>query len=80
VWHLSILTIELLRLTRDRDKSATKADSYAVGLNWYLSRVTRLSLDYTHTKFTLAPGAAPAVTSPIKQSEDAILTRIQLNF
>ncbi|MEI6284510.1 MAG: porin [Opitutae bacterium] len=64
----------------DRDKSATKATSYAVGLNWYLSKVTRLSLDYTHTKFDLAPSAAPAATSPIHHSEDAILTRLQLNF
>jgi phosphate-selective porin OprO/OprP len=64
----------------DRDKSATKAISYAVGLNWYLSKVTRLSLNYTHTKFDLAPSGAPAATSVIKQSEDAILTRIQLNF
>ena len=64
----------------DRDKSATKATSYALGLNWYLSKVTRLSLDYTHTKFDLAPSGAPAASSVIKQSEDAILTRIQLNF
>ncbi len=64
----------------DRDKSATKATSYALGLNWYLSKVTRLSLDYTHTKFDLATSGAPAATSVIKQSEDAILTRLQLNF
>ena len=64
----------------DRDKSATKAISYAVGLNWYLSKVTRLSLNYTHTKFDLAPGAAPLTSTPIHHSEDAILTRIQLNF
>ncbi len=64
----------------DKNKSATKATSYAVGLNWYLSKVTRLSLDYTHTKFDLAPGATPLTSTPIHHSEDAILTRIQLNF
>lgn len=64
----------------DRDKSATKANSYSVGVNWYLSKVTRLSLNYAHTKFDLAAGANPASTAVIKNSEDAVLARLQLNF
>ncbi len=64
----------------DRDKSATKANSYAVGLNWYLSKVTRLSLQYAHTQFDLAPGANPSATTVIKNSEDAVLARLQLTF
>lgn len=64
----------------DRDKSATKATSYSVGVNWYLSKVTRLSLNYAHTQFDLAPSANPAATAVIKNSEDAVLARLQLNF
>lgn len=64
----------------DRDKSATKANSYSVGVNWYLSKVTRLSLNYAYTKFDLVAGANPASTAVIKNSEDAVLARLQLNF
>ena len=64
----------------DPSASASKATSYAVGANWYLSKVSRLSVDFTHTKFDLAPGGAPAATSPIKNSENALLARYQLNF
>jgi hypothetical protein len=60
--------------------SATKATSFAVGANWYLSKVSRVSVDFTHTKFDLATGGAPAAISPIKNSENALLARYQLNF
>ncbi len=60
--------------------SATKATSFAVGANWYLSKVSRVSLDFTHTKFDLAATGAPLSTSPIKNDENAILARYQLNF
>ena len=82
VGRVAVLDVDNKAFTTfaEKDKSATKATSYGVGLNWYLSKVTRLSLDYTHTKFDLAPSAAPAATSPIHHSEDAILTRLQLNF
>jgi phosphate-selective porin OprO/OprP len=64
----------------DANSSATKATSFAVGANWYLSKVSRVSVDYAHTKFDLAPGGVPSATSPIKDSENAILARYQLNF
>lgn len=64
----------------DPAASATKATSFAVGANWYLSKVSRLSLDYTHTKFDITAGSTPAATSPIKNAENAILARYQLNF
>ena len=64
----------------DPAASATKATSFAVGANWYLSKVSRLSLDYTHTKFDITAGSTPAATSPIKNDENAILARYQLNF
>ena len=64
----------------DRDKSATKANSYSIGVNWYLSKVTRLSLNYARTDFDLAPGANPSANAVIKNSEDAVLARLQLNF
>jgi phosphate-selective porin OprO/OprP len=64
----------------DANSSATKATSFAVGANWYLSKVSRLSLDFTHTKFDLATGAAPAATAVVKGNENAILARYQLNF
>lgn len=60
--------------------SATKATSYAVGANWYLSKVARLSLDFTHTKFDLAPNATVPTNAVLKHPENAILTRFQLNF
>jgi phosphate-selective porin OprO/OprP len=64
----------------DPATSATKATSFAVGANWYLSKVSRVSVDFAHTKFDLAPGGVPSATSPIKDSENAILARYQLNF
>jgi phosphate-selective porin OprO/OprP len=64
----------------DRDISATRATSYALGANWHLSKVSRFSVDFTHTKFDRAAGANPAATSPIKNPENALLARYQLNF
>jgi len=64
----------------DPSVSASKATSFAVGANWYLSKVSRVSVDFTHTKFDLATGGAPAATSPIKNAENALLARYQLNF
>ena len=64
----------------DPAASATKATSFAVGANWYLSKVSRVSVDFTHTKFDITAGSTPAATSPIKNSENALLARYQLNF
>jgi hypothetical protein len=51
-------------------------------VNWYLSKQSRLSLDFTHTEFDLSSnwtGAANA-NNVLRNAESAILTRYQLNF
>lgn len=61
--------------------NATKATSFAVGANWYLSKVSRVTLDFTHTRFDLtAPAASLQGKDPLKRDENAILARYQLNF
>ena len=60
--------------------AATAIDTYAVGLNWYLSRSVRASFDYFHADYKYAPGAAPAKTSVIADDENAFVTRLQLVF
>lgn len=56
--------------------NAKGAKSYALGLNWYLSRNLRVSADYTHTDFDSA-----ATTSPLlNRGEDAVLMRAQIAF
>ena len=65
----------------DPAKSARSADTFGIGLNWYLSKVARLSFDYEYTRFQQAAGAsAPAATSVISKPERALLTRFSLNF
>jgi phosphate-selective porin OprO and OprP len=82
VARVAVLDIDDAAFTTFADPaaSATKATSFAIGANWYLSKVSRLSLDFTHTKFDLTAGSTPAATSPIKNDENAILARYQLNF
>ena len=55
--------------------SATEADAFGVGLNWYANRNVRTSLNYIHTDFK--GGDAGTVT---RESENAVLTRLQLAF
>jgi phosphate-selective porin OprO and OprP len=57
------------------DTSATEADAFGVGLNWYANRNVRTSLNYIHTDFK--GGDAGTVT---RESENAVLTRLQLAF
>lgn len=64
------------------NQSATKATSWSAGVNWYLSKQSRLSLDFTHTEFDLSShwtGASNA-NNVLRNAESAILTRYQLNF
>lgn len=60
--------------------SATKTEAFGVGLNWYLSKTVRASLDYFHTRFDWAPGATPASNTVIGKDENALVTRLQLTF
>jgi phosphate-selective porin OprO/OprP len=65
----------------DPSKSAAGADTYGVGLNWYLSKFARFGVDYEYTRFRQAAGApAPVPTSVISHPEHALLTRFGLNF
>jgi phosphate-selective porin OprO/OprP len=59
----------------DPAESATRANAWGVGLNWYLNRNVRAGLDFSHTDFT--GGADGAVTG---QDENVFLTRMQLAF
>ena len=61
--------------------SASKATSYGLGLNWYLSKSVRCTFDYYHTNFERAPGAPVTLTNPvIRQDEKSLITRFQLTF
>lgn len=55
--------------------SATQANAWGVGLNWYLNRNIRAALNFNHTDFK--GGASGAVTG---QDENVFLTRLQLSF
>jgi phosphate-selective porin OprO/OprP len=58
--------------------NAGEASSLGVGLNWYLSKTVRTSLDYFQTHFT---NPVPASSLQIlRQDERALITRFQLNF
>ena len=62
-------------LFADPSTSASEAAGWAVGLNWYLNKILRASVDFFHTDFE--GGRAGDVT---RQDENAISTRLQLAF
>lgn len=60
-------------------KSASGANAFSVGLNWYLNRNLRADLSFSHTDFNgfngpASPGVVPA------QSENVLFSRVQLAF
>jgi phosphate-selective porin OprO and OprP len=55
--------------------SATEANAFGAGLNWYANRNIRTSLNYIHTDFK---GGDEGPVS--RESENAVLTRLQLAF
>ena len=55
--------------------SASRADGLSLGVNWYLNRNVKASLNYETTDFT--GGATGPVT---RETEQAILTRVQLRY
>lgn len=54
---------------------ASRAEAWAVGLNWYLNQDLRANLSYAHTAFS--GGVGTIVT---RQPEDVLFTRVQLAF
>ena len=58
----------------DIKKSAKSADGWGVGLNWYLSRNVKASLDYETTSFE---GGAAKGDRP---DEQVVFTRVQYAF
>ena len=59
----------------DPAKSARRAHEWVGGVNWYLNRLLRISVDYGRTTFA---GGAP--NNGDRLPERAILTRFQINF
>ena len=61
--------------------SASAAQAWSAGLNWYLNKNIRVNASYSHTTFTGGGGAgaaAPALTT--RQPESVFFTRLQLAF
>jgi phosphate-selective porin OprO and OprP len=62
--------------------SASAAQAWSLGLNWYLNKNIRVNGSYSHTTFT-GGGAASATSAPASVSshpEDVFFTRVQLSF
>jgi phosphate-selective porin OprO and OprP len=55
--------------------SASQAQSWAVGLNWYLNRDIRVNASFSHTRFD---GGSQGVVT--RQPEQVFFTRMQLAF
>jgi phosphate-selective porin OprO/OprP len=58
--------------------NAGEATSAGIGLNWYLSKTVRTSLDYFQTRFS---NPVPVSSTQIlQQNEQALITRFQFSF
>lgn len=57
------------------DRSASEANAFGFGLNWYANRNIRTSLNYIHTDFKGGDEG-----SATREDENAILTRLQVAF
>ena len=61
--------------------SASAAQAWSAGLNWYLNKNIRVNASFSHTTFTGGGGggtSAPAIVT--RQAENVFFTRIQLAF
>jgi phosphate-selective porin OprO/OprP len=55
--------------------SASKVTGYTLGVNWYLNRNLKTSLNFEHSDFT---GGAEGVVT--REDENAVLSRLQVRF
>jgi phosphate-selective porin OprO and OprP len=61
--------------------SASSAQAWSAGLNWYLNKNLMLKASYSHTTFTGGGGAgATAPATVTRQPEQVFFTRVQLSF
>lgn len=61
--------------------SASGAQSWSAGLNWYLNRNLLIKANYSRTTFTGGGGAGmPAPASVTQQPEEVFFTRLQVSF
>ena len=60
--------------------SATEAQGFTVGLNWYLNRWVKVMVNYDRTSFD--GGAAGGTPGSIadRETEDSVFTRLQLSY
>ena len=63
------------------DTSASRAQAWSAGLNWFLNKNIRLNASYSHTTFTGGGGAGSSAPATVtRQAESVFFTRIQLAF
>ncbi len=62
------------------NNSATKVNSYGLGLNWYLSKTVRAGFNVFKNEYDLAPGAVVAPKTALADDELAFITRLQVAF
>ncbi|MDR3459207.1 MAG: porin [Verrucomicrobiae bacterium] len=64
----------------DPTKSASGAQAWSVGLNWYLNKNIRANLSYSHTTFDAFGTSKIAAGNVGAQPESVIFSRLQLAF
>lgn len=60
--------------------SASSAQAWSVGLNWYLNRNIRVDTSFSRTTFTGGGEGTSAPGSVTRQPEEVFFTRLQLGF
>ncbi|MGO9587092.1 MAG: porin [Limisphaerales bacterium] len=61
--------------------SASAAQAWSAGLNWFLNRNIRVNASFSHTTFTGGGGAGTTASAIVtRQPENIFFTRIQLSF
>lgn len=68
-------------LFADSAASASQAQAWAVGFNWYLNKALRASAGFARTTFTGGGGAGTSTPGAVtRQAEQVLLTRLQMSF